>query len=116
VSVQKPSLPAIPWAGTDAPVRIGDRVFVVSGLGTAGGSISQGFVAGVSAEGIQHDSPVGAQFQGGPLVDSDGNVLGVASRSYSPLGFNPQAVFFGVPIRSSCSQVIRCPDGQAQPG
>jgi S1-C subfamily serine protease len=116
VSVDKPSLPAIEWAADDAPVRIGDRVFVVSGLGGAGGSISQGFVAGVSAEGIQHDSPVGAQFQGGPLVDSDGKVLGVASRSYSPLGFNPQAVYFGVPIRSSCSQVIRCPDGQAQPG
>jgi S1-C subfamily serine protease len=116
LSVPKPGMPALTWTATDPPTKVGDRVFVVSGLGAAGGSISQGFVAGVSAEGIQHDSPVGAAFQGGPLVDSDGEVLGVASRSYSPLGFNPQAVFFGVPIRNSCAQVIRCPDGQAQPG
>ena len=116
LSVDKPSLPALPWAPTDPAIQIGDRVFVVSGLGAAGGSISQGFVAGVSAEGIQHDSPVGAAFQGGPLLNSAGEVLGVASRSYSPLGFAPEAVFFGVPIRSACAQVIRCPDGQVQPG
>lgn len=116
LSVDKPNMPRLTWADTDPPGKIGDRVFVVSGLGTAGGSISQGFVAGISAEGIQHDSPVGTAFQGGPLVDSDGEVLAVASRSYSPLGFNPEAVFFGVPIRNSCSQVIRCPEGQGQPG
>ena len=110
--VDKPSLPALKWAPTDPPVSVGDRVFVVSGLGAAGGSISQGFVAGVSAEGVQHDAPVGAAFQGGPLLNSDGEVLGVASRAYAPLGFSPEAVFFGVPIRSSCAQVIRCPEGQ----
>ncbi|MDQ2650000.1 MAG: serine protease [Actinomycetota bacterium] len=116
LSVDKPNMPRLEWGATDPPGKIGDRVFVVSGLGAAGGSISQGFVAGISAEGIQHDSPVGTAFQGGPLVDSDGEVLAVASRAYSPLGFNPEAVFFGVPIRNSCSQVIRCPDGQGQPG
>ena len=116
LSVDTPSLPALKWAPTDPAVAIGDRVFVESGLGAAGGSISQGFVAGVSAEGIQHDAPVGAAFQGGPLLNSAGEVLGVASRAYAPLGFAPEAVFFGVPIRSSCSQVIRCPDGQGQPG
>jgi S1-C subfamily serine protease len=116
VSVDTPSLPSLTWDANDPPVSIGDRVFVISGLGTAGGSISQGFVAGVSAEGVQHDAPVGTAFQGGPLLNSDGEVLAVASRNYSPLGFNPQAVFFGIPIRNSCAQVIRCPDGQAQPG
>ena len=116
LTLDKPELPALEWAPTDPPVQVGDRVFVVSGLGTAGGSISQGFVAGVSAEGVQHDAPVGAAFQGGPLLSSSGEVLGMASRSYAPLGFNPLAVYFGVPIRSSCTQVIRCPEGQSQPG
>lgn len=116
LAIDKPSLPNLTWAPTDPPVKVGDRVFVVSGLGGAGGSISQGFVAGVSAEGIQHDAPVGTAFQGGPLVDSDGEVRGVASRAYAPLGFDPQAVFFGVPVRNACAQVIRCPDGQSQPG
>jgi S1-C subfamily serine protease len=116
LTLDKPSLPALEWAPTEPPTQVGDRVFVVSGLGAAGGSISQGFVAGVSAEGVQHDAPVGAAFQGGPLLNSNGEVVGVASRAYAPLGFSPEAVFFGVPIRNSCAQVIRCPDDQSQPG
>jgi S1-C subfamily serine protease len=116
LTVDRPDLPALTWAPTDPPAQVGDRVFVVSGLGASGGSISQGFVADVSANGIQHDSPVGAAFQGGPLLSSAGEVLAVASRAYSPLGFPPEAVFFGVPIRSSCTTVIRCPEGQGQPG
>lgn len=116
LTLDKPNLPALTWASPDPPLQVGDRVFVVSGLGAAGGSISQGFVADVSATGIQHDSPVGAAFQGGPLLNSAGEVLAVASRAYSPLGFAPEAVFFGVPIRASCSEVIRCPDPNTQPG
>lgn len=116
LTVDRPNLPALAWAPTDPPAQVGDRVFVVSGLGASGGSISQGFVADVSANGIQHDSPVGAAFQGGPLLNSAGEVLAVASRAYSPLGFAPEAVFFGVPVRSSCATVIRCPDDKSQPG
>lgn len=116
LTVDKPDLPALTWASNDPPLQIGDRVFVVSGLGAAGGSISQGFVADTSANGVQHDAPVGAAFQGGPLLSSAGEVIGVASRTYSPLGFSPEAVFFGVPIRNSCASVIRCPEGDGQPG
>lgn len=116
LTVDRPSLPALTWAPTDPPAQVGDRVFVVSGLGAAGGAISQGFVADVSANGIQHDAPVGAAFQGGPLLSSKGEVLAVASRTFSPLGFAPEAVFFGVPIRTSCAEVLRCPDPNTQPG
>jgi len=115
LTLDKPDLPALTWAPPDPPLQIGDRVFVVSGLGAAGGAISQGFVADVSANGIQHDSPVGAAFQGGPLINSEGQVIGSASRAYSPLGFAPEAVFFGVPIRMSCAEVLRCPDPDTQP-
>ncbi len=114
--VDRPSLPALTWAAIEPPSQVGDRVFVVSGLGASGGSISQGFIADVSANGIQHDSPVGAAFQGGPLLSSAGEVLAVASRAYSPLGFAPEAVFFAVPVRNACASVIRCPEDQSQPG
>jgi S1-C subfamily serine protease len=116
LTAERPSLPALTWAPTSPSPQVGDRVFVVSGLGGAGGAVTQGFVAGVSAEGIQHDAPVGAAFQGGPLLNSAGQVLAVASRSYSPLGFSPGAVFFGVPVRTSCDKVIKCPSGSSQPG
>lgn len=115
LSVDRANLPALKWAAVDPPQQVGDRVFVVSGLGAAGGSISQGFVADVSGTGIQHDAPVGAAFQGGPLLGSDGEVLGVASRAYSPLGFAPEAVFIAVPIRNVCAEIVDCPDG-GQPG
>jgi S1-C subfamily serine protease len=115
LSIPKPSLEALKWAPTDPPPQVGDRVFVVSGLGGGGGAVSQGFIAGVSSQGIQHDAPVGAAFQGGPLVNSAGEVLAVASRAYAPLGFAPEAVFFGVPIRNSCATLITCPEG-GQPG
>jgi S1-C subfamily serine protease len=110
LAVPKPNLPPLKWVPQDPAPQVGDRVFVVSGLGGGGGAVSQGFIAGVSSEGIQHDAPVGAAFQGGPLVNSAGEVLGVASRAYSPLHFAPEAVFFAVPIRNSCASLISCPD------
>jgi S1-C subfamily serine protease len=108
-------LPALTWAAPEPPIRVGDRLFAVSGLGGSGGSIAQGFVAGVSAEGIQHGAPVGAAFQGGPLLNSQGEVVAVASRSYAPLNFSTDSVFFGVPVRNVCSEIIRCPDDDSQP-
>lgn len=115
LAISRPGLPALEWASNEPPLQIGDRVFVVSGLGAAGGGISQGFVADVSANGIQHDAPVGTAYQGGPLLSSSGLVLASASRSYSPLGFSPEAVFFAVPIRNACAEVVNCPGGE-RPG
>jgi S1-C subfamily serine protease len=113
--VDKPNLPRLEWAGKSPPAAVGDRLFAMSGLGSEGASITQGFVADVSAQGIQHDVPVGPSFQGGPLINSKGEVVAVASRSYAPLGFGTDGVFFGVPIRASCDKVLRCPD-EGAPG
>ena len=51
-------------------------------------------------------------FQGGPLINSKGDVVAVASRAYAPLGFTSDGVYFSVPIRSSCDRVLRCPSGE----
>ena len=115
VSIDKPRLPALAWAAGDAPPKIGDRVFAISGLGSTGASITQGFVADVSADGVQHDAPVGPQYQGGPLLNSNGEVVAVASRAYSPLGFATSIVFFAPPVRASCDTVLRCPEGNPAP-
>ena len=115
LTINRPNLPALNWIAADAPPKIGDRLFGISGLGSTGGSITQGFIADVSADGIQHDVAVGTQFQGGPLVNSDGDVVAVASRTYSPLGFNPSTVFFAPLVRLSCDTVLRCPEGTPKP-
>jgi S1-C subfamily serine protease len=110
IILQKGNVPRLSFAPRAPPVKTGDRVFVLSGLGASGGAITQGFVADVSSAGIQHDAAVGPSFQGGPLINSKGEVLAVASRAYTGnLGFQTDDVYFGVPIRSACDKVLRCP-------
>jgi S1-C subfamily serine protease len=104
------NLPKLDWAG-NPPAQIGDRIFAVSGLGSSGGSITQGFVADVFNGGVQTDAPVGPSFQGGPLLNDKGEVVAVASRAYQPLGFATDGVYFGVPIRTTCERVLKCPSG-----
>lgn len=104
-----PNLPKLDFAS--APPKPGERVFALSGLGAQGASITQGFVADVSAEGIQHDARTGTQFQGGPLLNSDGHVVGILSRTFSPLGFSVADVYFAVPPKAACEKVLQCPNG-----
>lgn len=109
--VARPNLPKLPWRTGPGAVRLGERLFAVSGLGGSGGAIVQGQIADVFADGIVHTAPVGASFRGGPLVNSDGEVLAVASVDYAPLGFAPGDVTFGVPVARACDRVLRCPSG-----
>jgi S1-C subfamily serine protease len=109
--LSKPNMAKLAFAPVNPPLKVGDRVFALSGLGGSGGAVSQGFVADVSGAGIQHDVPVGTSFQGGPLVNSKGEVLAVASRTYAPLNFTTDSVFFAAPIRDACNKVLRCPSG-----
>lgn len=109
--VSKPNLPKLKWNTSKGAVKLGERVFAVSGLGGNGAAIVQGQVADVFADGIQHSAPIGSQFRGGPLIDSNGEVLAVASADYGPLGFHPGSVTFAVPVAKSCERVLRCPGG-----
>jgi S1-C subfamily serine protease len=110
IILQKGNIPRISFAPASPQVRTGDRVFALSGLGASGGAITQGFVADVSSAGIQHDAAVGPSFQGGPLVNSKGEVLGIASRAYTGnLGFSTDDLFFAIPIRAACDKVLKCP-------
>ena len=107
--VQKGKVPTLQFASKSS-VKTGERVFALSGLGAQGGAGTQGFVADVSAPGIQHDASIGQAFQGGPLVDSDGKVVGVSSRNYAPLGFKSDAVWWAPPIRAACDKILKCPN------
>lgn len=109
--LDKPSLPRLEWAApTDT--KLGTQVFALSGLGTAGGAITQGFVADVSTSGIQHTAPTGTSFQGGPIMNDRGKVVAVASRVYAPLGFTSDGVWFAPPISAACQKILKCPAGQ----
>lgn len=112
VAEDNPNLPAIEVADP-SDVSIGDRLFAISALGAGGASIVQGTVADTAQNGIQHDAPIGVQYQGGPLLDSDGRLVGISSRTYAPLDFVPDTVYFGVPVREACVEVVQCPDSLA---
>ncbi len=105
--VDEPSLPKLSW-GRPNDVRLGSQVFALSALGTAGGAVTQGFVADVSATGLQHTAPLGSAFRGGPLTDDRGRVIGINSRTFSPLGFTSDDVWFAPPIGIACRKVLRC--------
>lgn len=105
------NVPKIEAAPTNPPLKTGERLFAVSGLGAGGGAITQGYVADVSQAGIQHDASIGQAFQGGPLLNSDGKVVGIASRSYAPLNFLSDGVWFAPMIKMACEKVLKCPTG-----
>ena len=110
IVLQKGSVPRLEFASNDPPINTGERLFAITGLGSAGGAISQGFVADVSGAGIQHDAAIGPAYQGGPMIDSSGKVVAIASRGYAPLGFTSDGVYFAPLISAACEKVLKCPN------
>ena len=104
-------LPALPAATLSPGPQPGDRVYAVSGLGSAGASISQVTVIDVSASGLTEDAALGAGFQGGPLVNQAGDVVGVASLTYAPYNFTSSGVWFAPYVEAACNRVLTCPGG-----
>ena len=109
--IEKGGLPKLDWAATQ-DVRVGSQIFALSGLGTDGGAVTSGFVADVSSSGIQHSAPLGTAFQGGPILNDRGRVVAVGSRTFSPLGFASDGVWFAPLINAACEQILKCPQGQ----
>jgi S1-C subfamily serine protease len=99
-------------AATPSPApQPGDRIYAVSGLGSAGASVTQGSIVDVSASGVAVDTTIAQAFQGGPLINQSGQVLAVASRTYAPLGFSSQGVWYAPYVEAACNKVLTCPGG-----
>jgi S1-C subfamily serine protease len=111
IVLAKGNLPRLDTVLTNPALAVGDRVFAMSGLGSLGGSAVQGVVTDVSAQGVQHTAPVGQAYQGGPLVNANGVVVAISSRSYQPLNFASDAVWFGPFMHSACDKVLTCSGG-----
>lgn len=112
IVLPKGSLPPLkPAPGSPAP-KVGDRVYAISGLGSAGASISEGAISDVSGSGLADTAAIGTQFQGGPIVNGEGQVIAVASRTFAPLGFTPKTVYYAPYLQAACSKVLTCPGGQ----
>lgn len=102
-------IPPLQMAGENAQIAaVGGRVFAMSGVGGQGATASPGVLLDHSLSGLQHTVPVGTLFAGGPLVDGDGKVVGVAVANYRPYGLDPGAVAQAPDVRSICAVVLAC--------
>lgn len=112
LQIDKANIPVLDWAGDDVLARaLGSRVFPISGTGGTGATLTSGTLIDQSTVGFQYTSPLGADFQGGPVVNGDGKVLGVASLTYSPLGYDNGQIHFAPPIATACAKVLNCGGG-----
>jgi S1-C subfamily serine protease len=113
-----PNQQVLEWVDDAAAAKaVSTRIFPISGLGGAGSSLTTGTVIDQSSVGFQHDAPLGTAWQGGPIVDVEGKVLGVASLAYAPLGFPPgDQVHFAVSANELCRTLLSCGGGGREAG
>jgi S1-C subfamily serine protease len=112
LSIPLGNQPTLKFAPANPVPQPGDQILAVSGLTSGSGvAISAGRVAQVATNAIQEDAPTGTAFVGGPLVNSDGQVVGVSAPAYQPDGFQSSSVYFAPTTSVACSSVLRCPNG-----
>lgn len=112
LQVSKGQLPLMEWATDEVQAQaLGQRVFPVGGFGGAGATLTSGIVIDQNAAGFLHTAPIGNAQQGGPIVTADGKVLGVASLTYRPFGFDPGETRYSVSINVTCERLLECGGG-----
>ena len=103
VEPDKP-LPAVKW-GNSRDVRVGDSVFVIGNPLGIGESVSAGIVSALNRnitetpydDFIQTDAAINHGNSGGPMVDTHGDVVGVATALYSPTDAGSVGLGFSIP-------------------
>ncbi len=113
----KGNIPVLDWATDKAQSKaLGSDVFPISGTGGAGAALTSGTLIDETAQGFRHTAPIGTDFQGGPIINVDGKVIGVASLTYAPLGYDDGAVHWAPSISAACNRVLTCGGADADTG
>ncbi|MBV8650243.1 MAG: DegQ family serine endoprotease [Alphaproteobacteria bacterium] len=106
----KQPLPVLKW-GDSNKARVGDWVLAVGNPFGLGGSVTAGIVsarardihAGPYDDFLQTDAPINRGNSGGPLVNLDGEVIGINTAIYSPSG---GSIGIGFAIPSSLAKSV----------
>lgn len=106
----KQPLPVMKW-GDSNKSRVGDWVLAVGNPFGLGGSVTAGIVsarardihAGPYDDFLQTDAPINRGNSGGPLVNLDGEVIGINTAIYSPSG---GSIGIGFAIPSSLAKPV----------
>ena len=107
----KGNLKPLTAAPTSPAPLPGQRLYAVSGLGSAGASLDQGTIVDVSSGGLAVDAGLGSAFQGGPMINQSAQVVAVASRTYAPLGFSSNGIWYSPYVEAACNKILSCPNG-----
>ena len=104
--------------GSSASVRVGDSVYAIGSPFGLSGSLSEGIVSNLGQTGagnltglIQTDAAINPGNSGGPLVNAQGQVIGINNSIESPVDGNV-GVGFAIPI-DQVKQVLPSIDGGA---
>jgi len=91
-----------------APTKpaVGDPVTVVGSPLELAGTVTTGVVSAYRDNAVQFSAPISPGNSGGPLVDRDGRVIGVARAKLVADG--AEGLGFAVPIDTVCSTVLTC--------
>ncbi len=103
------ALPLLEIADTaEADLLLGRSVFAMSGFGARGATASPGLMLDRSVQGLQHTAALGPVFNGGPIVDGFGQVLGMTTSEVAP-----EFGDINVAVDASvfCLRVLRCVNG-----
>lgn len=114
--VEAGPVPVSRWRPADRAIRLSDTVFVVGVAGTDTPAVVQAQVAGISATVIIHDGPTNQFMAGGPILDTQGHVIGVSSMDYEPFGSVEGDLRYGVPIREVCVLILDCTESDLRGG
>lgn len=98
------TVPALERAATEPAV--GDQVLVVGAPLGLGGTVSNGIVSAFREGYIQFSAPIGPGNSGGPVVNQQGEVIGVARSKLVALG--AEGLSFAIPIAIVCSTMKAC--------
>lgn len=102
IQASKP-LPTVAWGDSDK-LKLGDEILAIGNPFGIGTTVTAGIVSargrdlhsGPYDDFIQIDAPINHGNSGGPLVDRDGNVVGINTAIYSPNG-GSVGVGFAIP-------------------
>ncbi len=106
VKAGKP-LPTVAWGDSDR-LRAGDQILAIGNPFGIGTTVTAGIVSargrdlnsGPYDDFLQIDAPINHGNSGGPLVDTDGTVVGINTAIYSPNG-GSVGVGFAIPSRDA---------------
>ncbi len=119
LKIDAKNLPDLALGDSDK-VRVGEDVIAVGNPFGLGGTVTRGIVsamardidAGPYVDFIQTDAAINRGNSGGPLLDLDGNVIGVNSAIYSPNG-GSVGVGFAIPSNTVKTVIAQLRNGGA---